>query len=325
MNFSHNLLFGFLTLLILSMSPSVKSGESLDTIVAIVNNDVVMASELHQQMGRLQFELRQRKMELPPQDILQKQALERLILLKIQLQLAKETGIQIEDDMLNRAISNIAAENKISLEQFHAVLEREGYDFGRFREDIRDEIAIARLRQKQVDNLIHVTDREIDSFLATQSHQGQSGGDVHVIQQTHARHVLITPNELTPAEEAQERLRKLKVRIESGENFAELARAHSVDKGTAAKGGDLGWVNPGDLVPKFEEIMNQLKPGEISPPFETDFGWHIVQVLERRNHDSTNEVNRTQAREAIRQRKLEEERQAWLRRLRDEAYVEYRE
>jgi peptidyl-prolyl cis-trans isomerase SurA len=307
------------------MSPSVKSGESLNAIVAIVNDDVIMASEHRQQMERLGFEIRQRHMELPPDDILQKQALERLILLKIQLQLAKEAGIQIDDGMLNRAISNIAAENKISLEQFHAVLAKEGYDFGRFREDIRDEITVARLRQKQVDNLIHITDREIDNYLATQSRQGQSGGDVHVIQQTHARHILITPDELTAAEEAQERLRKLKVRIENSEDFAELARAHSVDKGTASKGGDLGWVNPGDLVPKFEEVMNQLKPGGISLPFETDFGWHIVQVLDRRSHDSTAEVVRTKAREAIRQRKLEEEYQAWQRRLRDEAYVEYRE
>jgi len=404
------------------------AGEPLDGIVAIVNDDVVMASELSRHMERVKLELRERKMELPPPEILQKQVLERVILLKIQMQLAQQTGIQVDDDTLNRAISNIAAQNKVSLEQFRAVLEQEGYDFDRFREDIRNEIIVARLRQKQVDNLIHVTDREVDSYLATQNKQGgldteynlahiliatpegassediaetreqaeevlnklragadfkqmaasisgdprafeggelgwrkagelpppfaeaaaalKEGGisnlirspsgfhiikvlgvrsnDSIVVRQTHARHILIKPDELTTPEQAQERLLKLKTRIEGGENFAELARSHSVDKSSAAKGGDLGWVNPGDTVPKFEEVMNGLKPGEISQPFESDFGWHIVQVLERRDHDSTEEALRSKAREAIRQRKLEEERQAWLRRLRDEAYVEYR-
>ncbi len=145
-----------------------------------------------------------------------------------------------------------------------------------------------------------------------------------VITQTHARHILIKPDELTTEDDAMRRLRQLKLRIENGADFAELARGHSNDTVSAADGGDLGWINPGELVPEFEEVMKSLNPGEVSNPFQTQFGWHIVQVLERREHDSTNDVKRARARDAIRQRKLEEARENWLREMRDNAYVEYR-
>lgn len=416
-----------IALIVLCLSLNCQA-EIIDRIVAVVNDEVVMASELRRHTQRITAELRQRETPLPPSQVLEKQVLERLVLIRIQLQLAAQNNLRVDDDTLNRTISNIAADNKLSLAKFREILEQEGYNFSQFREDIRDEILVARLRQRQIDNLVHVSEREIDNYLATQAHQGNidmeyrlahiliatpeaaspetieaarekaedvlkqlregsdfnqmavavsddqqalEGGELgwrlatelpsafidtvislqvndlsglirspsgfHIIKlldkrssaaekirQTKARHILIKPNEVISSDEAQRRLRQLKLRIAGGEDLAELARSHSDDKATAAKGGDLGWVAPGDLMPKFEEVMNSLTPGAVSDPFETPFGWHIVQVLDRREQDDTGEILRAKARAAIRKRKIEEEYQAWLRRLRDEAYVEYR-
>jgi peptidyl-prolyl cis-trans isomerase SurA len=394
----------------------------------VVNDDVVMASELEDQMRTVRARLREQGTQLPPTSVLKKQVLDRLIMNKLQLQMARDTGIRVDDETLNRTISNIAAENQVSLSEFRNILERDGYNYAQFREDIRNEIMISRLRQRAVDNRVSVTDREIDNFLATREHQGEieseyrishilialpsspsarqaeqtrreaeevlsdlregadfsqtaaahsdgqqalEGGDLgwrkasqvptlfadvvahmeqgevsdlirspsgyHIIKltgvrdsekvvitQTHARHILIKPDQLTDQEEAVRRLRQLKLRIQGGEDFAELARGHSNDTVSAADGGDLGWVSPGELVPEFEEVMESLQSGEVSDPFRTQFGWHIVQVLERREHDSTADLKRARAREAIRRRKLEEARENWLREMRDNAYVEYR-
>jgi peptidyl-prolyl cis-trans isomerase SurA len=150
------------------------------------------------------------------------------------------------------------------------------------------------------------------------------GDSRYVVTQTNARHILVRPNDIVPDEEAQRRLEQLRTRIENGEKFDELARSHSDDTVSATRGGDLGWVNPGDTVPAFERVMQSLREGEISDPFRTQFGWHVVQVVARRDHDDTEQVRRTRAREQIRARKLDEEIQNWLRQLRDEAYVELR-
>lgn len=409
--------------------PGVASDTSVDRILAVVNDDVITLSDLNREVQTVTQQLRQRNVEMPPRDVLQKQVLERLILRKLQLQLADSTGIRVDDDTLSRAIEAIAKQNKLTLAQFRDVLTRDGFDFATFREDIRKEIIISRLQQRQVANRITVTDQEVDNFLATQSAQGGTandeyhvaqilialpdaaspeqiqaakdkaqrvldrlragedfkqvalsvsddqqaleGGDLgwrseaqlptlfaslvtkmqpgsisdlvrspsgfhivkliekrgetqHVIQQTSVRHILIRPNEITSDQDAETRLAQLKQRIEGGEDFAALARSHSEDRTTALNGGMLGWVNPGDLDPRFEEVMNGLQPNQVSEPFQTQFGWHIVQVLERRDHDNTNERQRTKARDLIRQRKMEEELQTWLRSLRDEAYVEYK-
>jgi peptidyl-prolyl cis-trans isomerase SurA len=150
------------------------------------------------------------------------------------------------------------------------------------------------------------------------------GGDKNIIKQTHARHILIRTDELTSDQDARNRLEQLYQRIKGGEDFAALARAHSDDKGSAIKGGDLGWVNPGDLVPKFEEVMDALPIDGLSEPFRTQFGWHIVQVLGRRNHDATEEVKRDKAKLALRKRKADEALQLYLRKLRGQAFVETR-
>ncbi len=423
---------GLLNLLLLITAFTVSlpaASETLDSIVAVVNDDVITETQLDRYLQRVTADLRQRKTELPPEEVLRKQALERLVVMRIQLQLAEQTGLRVDDETLNKAIANIAADNHMDLSRFRETIESQGYSFAQFREDIRQEIITTKLRQKQVDNTIHVSDREIDNQIANEAQRGDNeneyhlalilvttpeaasseaieaarskaegllqrlragedfrkiavaesegpqaldGGDMgwrrasetptafadavkslhegditdvlrgpsgfhilkllgvrtsgpHMVKQSHARHILIKPNDLQSGEQVRARLRQLKARVLGGDKFTDLARSHSDDKGSAAKGGDLGWVNPGDMVPKFEEAMNNTPVDMISEPFETDFGWHIVQVVERRDHDDSKELVRNRARDAIRQRKAEEERQAWIRRLRDEAYVEYRQ
>lgn len=409
----------------LGAQPSIAE---LDRILAVVNDDIIVQSELDDAIRTIKQQLQQQNRPVPPDSALQRQVLERLIVMRLQLQLANSTGIRVDDETLNRTVQNIAQQNGMSLSEFRNILERDGFSFAKFREDIRNEIIINRLQQRQVTNRITVTEQEVDNFLANQNVQGTKnvkyrlahiliatpegaspqqiqearakaqqvleelragadftqkaiavsggqqaleGGDLgwrepgqiptlfvdtvlkmkpgeigdpvrspsgfhivklvdvqdnekHIITQTRARHILVRTNEITSSSDARTRLEQLKGRIENGEDFAALARSHSEDSGSAMKGGDLDWVSPGDMVPRFEEAMNRLKPNEVSEPFETEFGWHIVQVLERREYDNTKEFKRSRARELIRQRKAEEELDIWLRRLRDEAYVEYR-
>ena len=402
--------------------------QDLDRIVAVINDDVIMRSELAVKIRGVTTQMQEQNIPLPPPDILEKQVLDRLIMTRLQIQMAQNTGIRVDDETLNRTISNIARENELNLNQFREILEQDGYGYENFRKEIRDEILISRLQQRQVDNRVIVTDREIDNYLSNQEHQGETdiefhiahilvaipegastrqvtraretaetalgelrggadfasmaatysdgqqaldGGDLgwrkagqvptlfadfisnmevgglsdiikspsgyHIIKlldkrsseqvvvtQTRARHILVRPDELTTVDDARRRLQQLRMRIEGGDDFAELAKAHSADTMSAADGGDLGWVNPGDLVPEFENVMDSLEPGATSQPFPSQYGFHIVQVLDRREHDSTEDIKRARAREAIRRRKLEEARTDWLRQMRDEAYVEYR-
>lgn len=409
---------------------SSSAAQPIDRIVAVVNEDVITQTELEEQMRLVAQQLRGQNTAPPPAAVLQRQVLERIVLARLQLQLAQNFGIQVDDTTLNRALENIAAQNKMSLREFRDVLERDGYRFERFREDIRREIIVSRLRQREVDNRVIVTDQEVDNLLATQAAQGGAEDDYHlshillavpegaspeqiaavqreaeallerlragadfselaisrsdgqqalqggdlgwrklaqlptlfadavprmqvgqvstpirspsgfhlirlndrrgqaternVVAQTHVRHILIRPNEVTTASEARLRLERLRERIEGGEDFAELARAHSDDRASATKGGDLGWVSPGEMVADFDRAVAEVPKGAVSSPFRTDFGWHIAQVLDRRDFDNTEEYQRTRAREDVRQRKIEEEYQIWLRRLRDESFVEYR-
>lgn len=404
-----------------------EEAQDLDSIVAVVNDDIIVRSELETRIDQLSAEIAQRGTSLPPRHILERQVLERLILIKLQLEAADRAGITVDDSILATAVSNIAAENNMSLDQFRRAVEAEGIGFQQFREEIRSQITISRLHNQQVTSRIMVTDQELKSFLdkdgvmdgrdeyhllhiliatpegaspqeiATAQRKAQGlvsqlrsgsdfretalaesdgrqaleGGDLgwrktnelpsfftdilgdmergeisdpirnasgfhiikledytgsqrHIITQTHARHILVRTDEITSDEDARIRLEQLKQRIDGGDDFAALARSHSNDKGSAIKGGDLGWLNPGDTVPAFEEQMNRLSLGEVSQPFQSQFGWHIVQVLERRKHDNTTEVLRTKARNIIRERKAAEETELYLRRLRDEAYVEIR-
>jgi len=407
----------------LAVSLPAPATVNLDHIVAVVEDDVILSSELEERVRAVKQQLKEQGAALPPDSVLEKQVLDRLILTKLQVQMAENTGIRVDDETLNRTISNIAAENQLSLNQFREILEADGYSYHRFREDIRQEILLSRLRQRQVDNQVMVTDREIENFLMNQQHQGgiekeyriahiliaapesadenalketgklaetlleqiRNGADIralagqysdgkqvdlgwrkysqvptlfadlvpalkegdsemvrspsgfHIIQlqgvrdseeivitQTRARHILLRPNEITSETEVRSRLETLRNRILSGDDFADVARGNSEDTVSAANGGDLGWSSPGELVPEFEAVMNELEPGEISEPFQTQFGWHILQVLDRRQHDNTEEIRRARAREVIWQRKVNEARESWLQQMRDDAYVEYR-
>ncbi len=399
----------------------------IDHIVAVVDDGVILESELDDMLHTIRTQLRDQDTQLPPEAVLRKQVLERLILMRLQLQLAERTGVRVDDETLNAAMGNIAKQNHLSLSEFRSVLERDGFDFADFRENIRKQIIIGRLQQRQVNNLVTVTDQEVENFLATQKGAGQSsdyhlahilialpegatpaqiqtarsraeqvlerlrgganfqetavavsddrqaleggdlgwrtaaqipslftdvvpkmqpgqvsdlirspsgfhiikllearGSDQHVVTQTQVRHILLRTNDLHSERDVRLRLEQLKQRVEGGEDFADLARSHSDDNGSAARGGSLGWVSPGDLAPEFEEAMNKLKIGEVSEPIRTPFGWHLIQVQQRRQHDDTDDFRRAKARELIRKRKTEEELDVWLRKLRDEAYVEYR-
>jgi peptidyl-prolyl cis-trans isomerase SurA len=400
----------------------------LNQIVAVVNDDVILRSELDSAVKEVSAQLKAKDTPLPSKPVLEKQVLEKLILERLQLQLAESNGIKIDDITLNKKMQEIAKENGVSLTDFRTVLEREGFNYADFRENIRHQLAIAQLRQQMVGNRISISDQEVDNLLASlkasqlgniqyhlahiliatpeaaseeqiqkarqradkivaklragadftqtaiaesdaptaleggdlgwrsagqlpslfvdpikEMHPGdihdpirspsgfhiiklvaQRGDERHIVKQTHVRHILLKTDAVHTNEAVKARMDQLEIRLRGGEDFATLAKSNSQDTLSAAKGGDLGWVNPGDLVPKFEEVMNSTPTGQISQPFKTEFGWHILQVLGRREHDSTEEFNRSRARQLLRRRKGDEELFLWLRRLRDEAYVEYR-
>jgi len=400
----------------------------LDRIVAVVDEDIIMLSELDEQIQRVRHGIRQQGAQMPPTSVLERQVTERLVLEKIQLQVAGHAKVTVEEKDLDAAIGDIAKRNKLELDQFRKIIESEGMDFERFRLQIRDQMVMAKLRREEVDNRIKVTDQEIENFLRNESSgseneqeyrlshilvsipSGASDGEIkaarakaedalarieggddfgdiairmsdgqqalergdlgwrkgaeipslfadavstmkvgevsgvitspggyHIIklvdtrsgekimvQQHRVRHILIKPNELVSPKQALQRLAQLRLRIEGGADFATLARTNSDDRGSALRGGDLGWTSKGQMVPEFEEVMDAMDVGVISQPFRTEFGFHILQVTKRREYDGTEEVKRDRARRAIRQQKTEERRQSWLRNLRDEAYVEYR-
>ena len=401
-------------------------GEMLDRIAAIVNDGLVLKSELDSQMDSVTKRLVDQKIELPSQSVLKQQVLDRLIVQEIQMQRAKHVGLTISDEQLNSALQEIAARNKIPFDQLPTALAAQGIDYKQYRESMRKELTLNTLRQRDVISHINVTPRELDQYLARQqsaasndefnvshillslpaaatpqqleeiSHKaqdlaaraakgedfgqlaiansnsstaldgGQLGwrkggqlpqfvldlvvkmkpGDVSepvrtpsgfhivklnerrsgevavIINQIHVRHVLMKPNELDDDETVRQKLAKLRDRIEKGEDFAGIASTSSEDPGSAPDGGDLGWSGPGTFVPEFDKAIADLKVNEISEPFKTRYGWHIVQMLGTRTYDSTEDVRRQKAFVAIRESKADEETELWVRALRDEAFVE---
>jgi peptidyl-prolyl cis-trans isomerase SurA len=400
----------------------------VDRIVAVVNDEVITQNELNDRVGMVVRQLQRQGGQLPAADALSRQILERMINDLLQVQLAKESGIKIDDTTLERTIERIAQENNMSMPDFRAALERDGIRYPRFRDDIRSEIMVARLREREVENNIVVTDAEVETELAREARAASTdseyrlshvlvlvppqatpeqieqrrrravqalselrrgatfaqvaatysdapdalqGGNLgwrasgrlpalflealerlqpndvsdilrspngfHIIkllekrgkaaapgvQQTHVRHILLRTREGVSDADARDRLARLRERIVSGGDFAELARVNSEDA-SAAKGGDLGWVAAGDTVPEFERVMNQLKDGEVSQPVQTPFGWHLVQVIARRSDELSEDRKRANARQAIRARKADEAYQDWLRQSRDRAFVENR-
>ncbi|MBK9955906.1 MAG: peptidylprolyl isomerase [Rhodocyclaceae bacterium] len=416
-------------LLVAAAAPAAPRSVELDRIVAVVNSEAITLFELRSRLTMVERQLRGQNVQLPPRDVMEKQLLERLIVDRAQMQFARDAGMDVPDDELDAALRRIAESNRLSLPEFKEALERDGLAWRKFREEIRQEITISRLREREVENRIVISEGEIDNYLETAGQPGQnaeivqlahivvrvpeqasarqlaelraraeqartqlqkgedfarvaasfsdapdglSGGvmeprpadrlptlyveaasklklgetsDIlkssagfHIIRvvdrrggalrtqalnQTHARHILVKVNEVIPDAEAKRRLVALKERLDNGADFAELARQHSSDL-SGAKGGDLGWLYQGDTVPDFEKAMDALKLNEISPPVRSPFGWHLIQVLERRTEDASKDRQRQMARQALRERKADEAYQDWLRQLRDRAYVEYR-
>jgi peptidyl-prolyl cis-trans isomerase SurA len=400
--------------------------EVLDTIIAVVEDDVILEGELQKETAAIEQRMQQSNAALPPAYVLRKQVLEKMIVDKLQRQLAEKAGITVSEEQLNSSAADIARRNNMDVEQFRVELEGQGITYQSFLDNMRNEIIINQLRGREIGGRIKVTDREVEHYMETQDKIGEEstqyhlghiliavkegassteiqkamgkaddlvkklragqdfsqtaisdsddanalkGGDLgwrafseiptlfvneiakmrqgdvsepirspsgfhiikmlelkgtdnHMIIKTKVRHILVKTNELVDDAEAQKRLSALKARIAEGDDFAALARAHSDDKGSALKGGSLDWVSPGDLVKPFEEAMVKLGINELSEPVQTQFGWHIIQVLGRENKDDSSEFKKNLVRDAIRKRKIEEETELWMRRLRDEAFVE---
>lgn len=401
----------------------------IDHIVAVVNEEVITRNELDEVIQNTVKQLRKQGIQLPSFSVLEKQILERLILTRIQLQRAKELGISVSDTELDKTIRNVAKENNLSMGEFYAALEQDGIALSQFRDEIRNEILLTRLKEREISTRVNVTEGEIDNFLRTQetssmgndeyrvahilvqileqmdaaqvemkrqraeaalrklqegvefaqvsaefsdAPNAMQGGDlgwrpimqmgttfaeilanmqpgeltpiiqspvgfhilkllgrrpqetpVVIVNQTHARHILIKISELTSEDDAHRMIMQIKDRIDNGANFAETAKAYSEDA-SASGGGDLGWLSPGDTVREFEQAMDALLPGQISSPVRTQFGWHLIQVMERRTQDVSEKQQRQAARQAIQARKTDMVLQEWLQQLRDQVYVEYR-
>ncbi len=404
-------------------------GQLLDRVAAVVNDGVVLNSELEDQIAIVSERLRAQKLELPPQNVLRQQVLERLVLQEIQAQRANKAGLKVPDETLNAALTDVAQRNGIPLSQLPEALQSQGIDYSAYREEMRKELTLGLLRQRDVLQRISITPREIDQYLEKQaktpsadqeynvSHiliavpqeatpaqleeaakraqevytrakggedfaklalaysksqtalEGgalgwRKGGELptfltdvvaklkpgevseplrtptgfHIVRlneirgtdhkgienQVHVRHILMKTTELADDATVKQKLEALRDQILKGADFAVLAQTNSEDPGSGSQGGDLGWSGPGTFVPEFEAAIASLKDGEISEPFHTQYGWHIAQVLGRREFDNTDELRRRQAIEAIRASKSDEETELWLRRLRDDAYVEYK-
>jgi len=406
------------------------TGVALDRVVAVVNEGIVLQSQLDAQTAMIEERLRGQSTQLPPADVVRKQVLDRLILQEIQVQRAGRLGVQVPDEMLNEALRDVAERNKIPFEQMPAMLESQGVDYASYRDEMRREIMLQMLRQRDVFPRIYVSPRELEQALERDASQagvnteydvshlllslpesatveemakvedlardirrraiegedfgqlalayskaqsalergklgwrrlsqlpqfiadlvsnlqpgqvsepvrtptgfhlvrldGMRGGDSGpvMVEQVHARHILMRPNEVQDDATTRQRLTAIRDRVIAGEDFGALASVTSEDPGSATHGGDLGWAAPGTYDPKFEEVLAGLAENQISEPFRTQFGWHIVQLLGKRTYDQSDDMRRQRVLTALRESKVDEETELWLRRMRDEAYVEIR-
>lgn len=406
-----------------------ETGVMLDGIAAIVNEGVVLKSQLYRDTAIIVARARAQGMQLPPDDVLQEQVLERLIVEEAQLQRAERIGLQISDQMLNEAILRVAQQNGIPFEQLPEVLAKDGINYADYRRDTRKQITLEQLRRIEVIGRISVAPREIQQCLDdlednvvvnseynlahilvsvpesatgeqidaadaeandvyrqlllgadfsemairhSDSQTGLEGGQLgwlkgdqlptmfynvvgnlkpgeisspvrnvsgfHIvkvndmrsavqrseIEQVKVRHILITPNEIIDDQTARQRLDDARKQLQEGADFGELAKLMSDDPGSANEGGEMAWAGPGTFVPEFEQVANSSDPGVVSEPFRSRFGWHILEVMDRRTYDNTEDLKQENCDLQIRNSKLANETELWLRRIRDEAYVEIR-
>ncbi len=402
--------------------------QELDAIVAVVEDDVVLASELRYRFNQVARQMQASNVQLPPRDIMMSQVMERLILESIQRQEAQRRGIEIDDETLTRAVQSFAQGNNMTLEQFQAALQKDGIGYRQFREEIRQEMIISRLQRNLINRRITITEQEVQGLLnspfykqlfsdeyrvghillsieegaseavvaqvavraneivrqlkdgadftqmaisSSSSSTALEGGDLgwrragelpslfteqvlamqvgdiaepiqtsgafHIIklleqrgagmqqvEQTLVRHILVKPSAIRSPEETAELISDIKVQLDGGADFAELAAEHSEDPASALNGGDLGWSSPGQFVGQFGEVMSVTPINGISDPFLTQFGWHVLQVLDRRQEDLSDEARENMAMEILHKQRFEEKQQEWLKELRDEAFVEIR-
>lgn len=407
-------------------APAAAARETADRIVAVVNRGIITESELNTRIRAVTANLKRQKVAAPPADILQKQVLERLVVERVQADIARQTGVRVDDNQLEKTLDRIAEQNKMTREQLFAAVREQGLHPEEFRAQIRNDIISSRLREREVDSRVTVSEAEVDAFLKeqkgaasteynlahilvqvpeqasssvvvdkqkkaeealaalksgaafnataakysdakdaleggnlgwrtsarlpelfTKALQGMQKGDFspilrsangfHILQlvdqrgantaqvmtRTHARHILVKINELVSEAEARVRIDQIHDRLQQGAKFEEIARVYSED-GSSVKGGDLGWLSPGDTVPDFEKAMDALQPNEVSAPVKSPFGWHIIQVMERKTEDVGPERERLQAKIELRSRRSDELYDEWLRQLRDTAYVDIR-
>ncbi len=408
-------------------TPVLAASQLLDKVAVIVEDDIIMESELQMRIAAVTSNIQKQQAELPDADELRHQVLERMIVESLQLQMGDRAGVRISDAALNDAVENIARSNGMTLEQFRAALEAEGSSYVDMRENIRQEMILKRVQQGNVNNRVQITESEVDNFLNSEEgrimtspsyrvghfmivaeedmsssqraaaaeaaaalvaelrsgrafedllqsnqYQGfaaqggdlgwrkkedlpsiftevvpkltvgdvadpveagsgwhivkllqQRGGEARMVDQTLVRHILIKPSEILTVEQARAKIAGLREQVINGEaDFEDLAKQHSEDIGSASEGGDLGWTNPGQMVPEFEQVMLGTEQGEISQPFQSQYGWHILRVDDRRTEDVSDRIVKNQASQYIYQRKFEEELEAWLQKIRDEAYVD---
>lgn len=295
--------------------------QSLDRVVAVVNDGVIMRSELDNRLAQIESQAQSRGEPLPSRQQLESQVLERMVLEEIQLQMARDANVTIDDTELNRQVRSIAESNNMSLDEFADAVEADGMTLASVREDVRREMLIRQVQQGQVGNRVNVSDSEVDRYLSQQMGQG---GEEAVIQETRARHVLI---ELTPTRDenqARAQAEEVRERLAQGEDFAAVARDMSDDDGSALNGGDLGWLRPGQTVPAFEEAMRGLSINQVSEPVRSQFGYHVIEVLERRQQDVTQEAQREEVRQSIFQRRANQELETWQQEIRSQAFVDIR-
>ena len=418
------LMLGSIATLIMAVqtAPAFTQIEMLDQVVAIVDDDVILASELKESLETVRATLEARDMEMPEEEVLVRETLDRLILDSIQMQLANRYGVRIPDQQLDEAMTRLARQNSLTLEQFRVAVEQSGQNYAMMREDLRDDLAIQRVQQGNVMRNINISEQEIDNFLNTEEGEAMTqpeyrviqallasskneardeasakenyvdqvlasiqagtafeeavsatepysftGGDLgwrklgdipsmfaevvptlsigevtkvqsssgfhlvyladalggeRLVKQTNVRHILIKPTEVLNETAAEELAGNLVERIRGGADFSALAKQYSDDIGSAAEGGELGWTNPGQMVPEFEATMANAVEGEVTEPFRSEFGWHILEVIGRRDKDFSGEIQRNQVANYIREQKYQEELDAWLRKIREEAFVD---
>ena len=303
---------------------AVSAQQGLDKVIAIADEDVIMASELQREVQLSAVQARAQGAQLPPEDVFVKQVLERLIVESLQLQIAERAKLVIGDEQVDQAMLNIAQQNNMDLDTFTRRLQQDGLPLATFRENLRRQITIQQVQQNMLGRRIEVTEQDVENFL--NSEEGRifaSRVDVsQPIEQIKARHILIKTTVVRDDQAAIELLNKLRRAAMDGGDFAALAKRYSEDLGSALKGGDLGWTSPGQTVPEFEQTMVRTGVNEISEPFQSQFGWHILQVIDKRSQVMRDELLKQQATMVLRQREYQDELPRWLKELRDESYVQ---